>query len=826
MEGKAKVGVYVCHCGLNIAGVVNCEEVAEFASKLPDVTVARDERYMCADPGQELIKRDIKELGLNRVVVAACSPRMHEPTFRTCVSDAGLNPYLFEMANIREHCTWCHPHDPEASLQKAKDLVETAVAKARNLQPLEVLEVPVTQRALVIGGGVAGIHAALDLGDMGYEVYLVEREPTIGGWMALLDKTFPTLDCSICILGPKMVEVARHPNIKLLTYSEVREVEGYVGNFRVKILRKPRYVDIEKCNACGECVKVCPVEVPDKYNLGLGWRKAIYIPYPQAVPASYVLDVENCLGLVPLACTKCKEACDESGAGAINFDASPENLELEVGVIIVATGYSPYDPSEVKEYGYGVYPNVLTCIELERLINAAGPTGGNVIRPSDGRNPKRVAFIQCVGSRDERRNIYCSGFCCMYTIKNAILLKEHHPDVDIHIFYMDIRAAHKGYEEFYQRAREEGITFIRGRPAEIAEDPQTKNLIVYSENLLTGRPMELEVDMVVLSTAAVPNPGTEDLMRTLNIATDPSGFFMESHPKLKPIDAATDGVFLCGSAQGPKDIPYSVSQGSAVASRSARILSRDRWEIEPIVAYVDAERCLNVKAKCEICVTRCPYGAISVEPGQPSRVSPAKCHGCGTCVADCPGNAITQMHFTDTQIISQIHAVLRENPEEKIVGFLCNWCSYAGADLAGTSRLEYPANVRAIRVMCSGRVDKDFVLEAFRRGAGMVLVSGCRLTELGSDCHYISGNVHAERRIKTLSKLIERMGISPQRLRLEWISASEGDKYASVVREMTEQLRAMGVDRIREENEKARPQLDRMLKHLPKIEMEQPVAGG
>ncbi len=560
--------------------------------------------------------------------------------------------------------------------------------------------------------------------------------------------------------------------------------------------------------------------MPDRYSLNLGWRKAIYIPYPQAIPASYVLDDENCLGLVPLACSKCRVACDESGAEAINFDARPEIIEVEVGTIIVATGYAPYDPLEVKEYGYGVYPNVLTCIELERLINAAGPTGGNVVRPSDRRTPKKVAFIQCVGSRDERRNIYCSGFCCMYTIKNAILLKDHYPDIDIHIFYMDIRAAQKGYEEFYQRAREEGITFIRGRPSEIAEDPETKNLIIYSENLLTGRPMELEVDAVVLSTAAVPNPGTEELMRTLNISTDPSGFFMESHPKLKPIDTATDGVFLCGSAQGPKDIPYSVAQGSAVAARAARILSKDRWEIEPIVAYVDPEKCLNVKAKCEICVTRCPYGAITVEPEQSSKISPAKCHGCGTCVADCPGNAITQMHFTDIQIISQIHDLLKEKPEEKILGFLCNWCSYAGADLAGMSRFEYPPNVRPIKVMCSGRVDRDFVLEAFRKGAGMVLVSGCRLTDLGSDCHYISGNVHAKKRIETLSRVIENMGISPHRLRLEWVSAAEGEKYSQIIKEMTKQLETMGVDKIKEENARTKPRLEKMLRHLPAVEVE------
>ena len=804
-EDKARLGVYVCHCGLNIAGVIDCDKVANFAAKLPDVVVARDNRYMCADPGQEMIKKDIKELGLNRVIVAACSPRLHEPTFRRCIKEAGLNPYLFEMANIREHCTWCHSRDPVMAFEKAKDLIKTAVSKARYLRPLEVMEVPVTKRALVIGGGVAGIHAALDLADMDFEVYLVERELSIGGRMAQLDKTFPTLDCSICILGPKMVDAGRHPNIKLLSYAEVEKVDGFIGNFHVKIVKKPRYVIEDKCNGCGECVKACPIDVPNEFDEGLGPRKAIYVPFPQAVPLKYAIDKDRCI-----ECYKCVDACGEREA--IDLSMKPEEIELDVGTIVVATGYDLLDPSEIKEYG--AYDNVINSLELERLINAAGPTGGKVVRPSDSKKPHRVAFIQCVGSRDERAKIYCSGFCCMYTIKNAILLKEKYPDIEIYIFYMDMRTWFKGYEEFYRRARGEGITFIRGRPAEISEDPITGNLTISAENTSTGELVDLEVDMVVLSPAAVPRIGMDKLGRTLTITTDPSGFFMESHPKLKPIDTATEGIFLCGAAQGPKDIPYSVAQGSAAAARAARILARGKWEIEPIVAYVYEERCQNTSVKCGICTTRCPFGAIVAELNQPAKVISAKCHGCGTCVADCPTNALTQMHFTDAQIFSQIHAILEEEPEKKILGFLCNWCSYAGADLAGTSRFEYPPNIRAIRVMCSGRVDRDFILEAFRKGVGMVLVSGCRLSEQSSDCHYISGNRHTEKRVKALFSVLEKIGISPQRLRLEWVSAAEGEKYAQIVKEMAEQLVALGLEKIKEENAKAKPFLDRMLKKL------------
>jgi len=602
-----------------------------------------------------------------------------------------------------------------------------------------------------------------------------------------------------------MVDVAQHPNIELISYAEVKRVEGYIGNFKVIVVKKPRYLIEEDCNGCGECAKVCPVEVPNEFDENLGFHKAIYIPFPQAIPLKYTIDRDACI-----ECNKCVEACQEQGREAIDFNMKEEEVQLEVGTIIVASGYDLYDPGRVKAYGYGLYDNVFTALELERMVSAAGPTQGHVIRFSDRKVPESAAFITCVGSRDEKTNIWCSGFCCMYTLKNALLLREHYPDMRLYVLFMDLRASFKGYEEFYRRAREEEILFLRGRPTEIYEEPKTKNLLISMENLSTGEPMDLEVEMVVLSPAAVPTAGTEELARTLTVSRDASGFFMEAHPKLKPIDSATDGIFFCGSAQGPKDIPYSVAQGSAAASRAARIMVKNEWDIEPIVAFVDTEMCRNTKVKCGICTTKCPYGAIPAEEGEAAVVNTAKCHGCGTCVADCPSNAITQMHFTEAQIIAQIHAALEERPEEKIIGFLCNWCSYGAADLAGTSRFEYPPEIRVIRVMCSGRIDRDFVLEAFRKGAGMVMVSGCRF----GDCHYISGNYNAESRIKPIFKILPRFGISPERLRLEWFSAAEAGFYVNLVKEMDETLRKLGTERIRGENEKARPFLDRMLSHI------------
>ena len=801
-EERPRIGVFVCHCGLNIAGVIDVKEVIEYAKTLPDVVYTKDNRYTCADPGQDEIRKAIEEHNLNRVVVAACSPRMHEPTFRKTVADVNLNPYLFEMANIREFSSWCHPNAPKDATEKAKEIVKMAVAKARLLEPLKEIEVPVTNKALVVGGGIAGINSALDLAEMGFKVYLVEKTESIGGHMAQLDKTFPTLDCSICIEGPKMVDVGRHPNIETISYADVTEVSGFVGNFKVKIKKKPRYVIQEDCTGCGECKDVCPIEYPNEWDMNMGVRKAISVPFEQAVPLVYTINLDHCI-----ECYKCMDAC--GARQAINFDQKEEEIEIEVGAIIVATGFDVYLPYDDPLYGYGRYDNVITAMEFERLILAAGPTGGKVIRASDGKKPHSVAFIQCVGSRNLNKFEYCSGFCCMYALKDAILLKEKYKDeVDVYILYMDMRTHFKGYEEFYRRARDLGVIFIRGRGGHVVEDSKTRNLLIRAEDMTLGQPIELPAEMVVLCTAAIPQSDAGDMARILNISRGADGFFMESHPKLKPVDTPADGVFLAGACQGPKDIPYSVAQGSAAAARAATILSKEKWKIEPIVAVVDPEKCRNTRVKCGICVKACPYGAIEANEGEAAKVRTATCHGCGTCVAECPADAIQQKHFTDDQIFAQIRTALEKDPEKKILGFLCNWCCYAGADLAGTSRFEYPPLMRPIRIMCSGRVDRDFVLEAFRLGAGMVMVGACHLPY---DCHYISGNWKMKARMDALSPMLQKLGLSPQRFRVEYVSAAEGLKFAELMKEMATQLDELGLKRIKEENAKLKPIFDRML---------------
>ena len=804
---EPRIGVFICHCGLNIAGVLDIKELIEYAKTLPNVVYVKDNRYTCADPGQEEIRKGIKEHKLNRVIVAACSPRMHEPTFRRTVSDVNLNPFLFEMANIREFSSWCHPSTPKEATEKAKDLIKMAVAKSRLLHPLQTIEVPVTNKALVIGGGIAGMNSALDLAEMGFKVYLLEKSESIGGHMAQLDKTFPTLDCSICIEGPKMVDVGRHPNIQIIANADLVNASGFIGNFKVKIRKNPRFVIPENCTGCGECKEACPIEYPNDWDMSLGVRKAISVPFDQAVPLVYTINKDYCI-----ECYKCVDAC--GARQAINFEQQPEEIEIDVGAIVVATGYDVYMPYDNPLLGYGKYANVITSLEFERLILAAGPTGGKVVRASDGQKPHSVAFIQCVGSRDKNKYPYCSNFCCMYTLKHVVQLKEKYKqDVEVYVFYMDMRSNFKGYEEFYDRARESGVNFVRGRVSKILEVPETKNLLIHAEDMTLGQPIEVEAEMVVLATAAIPKKGTDEIARILNVTRGADGFFMESHPKLKPIDAPTDGVFFAGACQGLKDIPYSVSQGSGAASRAATVLSKPKWKIEPIVSVIDATKCRNVNSKCGICAERCPYGSIKVEEKKAAEVITAMCHGCGTCVAECPADAITQMHFTDAQIFAQIRVALETNPEEKILAFLCNWCSYAGADLAGTSRFEYPPIIRPIRVMCSGRVDRDFILEALRLGAGMVLVGACHLPY---DCHYISGNWKMKARMDALAPMLNKLGLSPERFRVEYVSAAEGVKFAEVIREMTAQMQALGKDKIKAENEKLRPILDNMLKRKEK----------
>jgi heterodisulfide reductase subunit A len=656
--GDIRIGVYVCHCGSNIAGTVDVVEVARWAGEtLKDqgVVVSREYRFMCSSPGQDLITQDIHDLGLNRIVVAACSPHLHESTFRTATARAGLNPYLCELVSIREQDSWVHS-DKAAATAKAKAILAGGVERVRRNNPLDPIVVDINPATLVVGGGIAGIQAALEIADAGFHVYLVEKEPSIGGHMAQFDKTFPTLDCAACILTPRMVSAGTHPNITLLTYSEVTHVEGYVGNFTVTIRKKARYVDEEACNGCGVCQEKCPKKVIDEvYEAGLGYRKAIYTPFAQAVPRTPVIDRENCTYYEKGTCKACEKFCESN---AIRFDQEDTTLRVDVGNIIIATGYDIFDAREIAQYGYGRLPNVFTSLEFERLSNSAGPTNGRVVLRDGVTEPKTVGVIHCVGSRDRNFNNYCSAICCMQSLKFAHLVKEH-TGATVYNFYIDMRTAAKGYDEFYQRVLEEGTLFVRGKPAEVTEagrlPGEEGKLIVQVEDTLAGRQRRIPVDMVILSVGLQPRADARELATRFGISCSFDGWAIEKHPKLDPVATMTEGVFIAGCVSGPKDIPSSVAQGAAAAARVLGRIQEKQISLEPIKASVHPEKCSG----CRICNGLCPYNAIAFdEHDMVTSINAAMCQGCGTCIAACPAGAITGTGFSDEQILAQIEGLL------------------------------------------------------------------------------------------------------------------------------------------------------------------------
>lgn len=654
-SNDTRIGVYVCHCGANIASVIDVKALADYAASLPGVVVARDYKYMCSDPGQDLLKKDISAHGLNRIVVAACSPHLHEHTFRSAAEAGGINPYFVQMVNVREHGSWVH-EDKAAADARARDQVRAAVRRVALHKPLERREVPIHPDALVVGGGIAGIHAALTLANAGKHVYLVEREATIGGHMAMFDKTFPTLDCAACILTPKMTAVKSHPNITLWTMSDVVKVEGYVGNFRVTVRRRPRYIVEELCIGCQECIEACVFKegkAPDEFNLGLSKRKPVYLPFPQAVPQVVLIDPDTCIEFKTGKCKKtCIEACGDRQA--IDFHQQERLETIDVGAVILATGYQIFDARRLPYYGYGIYPNVYTALEVERLINAAGPTGGEIIL-RDGRKPKTVGIIHCIGSRDENTNRYCSRVCCMYSLKLAHLIKEK-TGAEIYESYIDIRAPGKGFEEFYNRVAEEGTLFVRGKVADVypAEDG-TGRLIMQAEDTLLGVVRKIPVDMVVLAVGLEARSDATEVRRMFNITCAKEGFFLERHPKLAPVNTFTDGIFLAGCCQGPKDIPDTVAQAGAAAAEALALIDSKVVELEPNTAYVSEEDCCG----CKTCVPLCPYGAISFrEEERKAAINEVLCKGCGVCVAACPSGSIRQNLFEDEEIFEEIMGVL------------------------------------------------------------------------------------------------------------------------------------------------------------------------
>jgi len=770
-----KIGLFICDCGKNISGVIDNKYLIEHFSKFPNVEVIGDQ-YLCSESGLNKITAEIKEKQLDRIVIAACSFKLHGSLFQKTIEKAGINRFLVSFANIREQNSWVHSDAPEKATQKAIDQIEMALERVKLLQPLQVQTSRVLPSALVIGGGIAGIKAAMVIANAGFKVYLVERDATIGGHMALFDKTFPTLDCSICILGPLMSEVKEHPNIELLTYSEIESVSGNVGEFIITIKKKPRFIIEDKCVGCFDiCRSVCPIDVKNSFYP----RKAIDVPYPQAIPLFPNILEEYCVG-----CKACAQACDRD---AIDFNQKPTYMTIKVGAIIVATGFKTFDPTILGELGYSRYQDVITTMEMERLLNNDGPTKGHVVRPSNGLPPKKVSFILCVGSRNKKINReYCSQVCCNVAIKQAVLIKKEHPEMEINIYYNDIRTVGKNCEEFYNRARENfGIRFIKSNVSSVLKSDDSDNLLIRGEDIIEDAIFENKTDLVILAVGIEPPENTDKLSQMLNISQDPNGFLLERHLKMHPSETAVNGIYIAGAIQGPKDIPNSIAQAESAASKVVSLISKGVVELDPFIVYYDESKC----DLCRLCENICGFNAIKIE-NQKLYLKQINCVGCGACTAMCPNDALYIPGFTKEQISAQIKAVLSKEKKEfpLIIAFLCNWCAYAGADLAGTSKLLYPTNVRPIHVMCTAMLNPVLVFESLFRGADGVLIAGC----YEQDCHYKTGFIKAKTRYESIKEMVGELGINEKRVKIVSVSAGEGEKFAQVVKDFTKELVKLG----------------------------------
>jgi heterodisulfide reductase subunit A len=775
---KNRVAVFLCKCGSNIAGPIDIEDLKEQVESR-GVAVVEVNDHLCSEHGVQELTLAIRKSGADRVVIAGCTPLLHKELFSDAVRQAGIDPGHLHIANIREQCSWVHSDDREAATSKAATIIDIGLAEVGYSNPTKTFEMPVIQRAMVIGGGVAGITAALELADQGIETVLVEKEAFLGGHMAKWDKLFPTFDCSICILGPMMARVADHSNIRLMTLTDIKDIKGSTGRYSVTLIQNPRYVSTELCTGCNRCVEVCPIDVVDEYNYGLGTRKAIVRHSLDAVPIAPYIDMDNCVG-----CQSCSGVCE---AKAIVYDDCQKTETIEVGAIVVATGFLPFDATAVEELGYGENPDVITSVELERLINPSGPTGGRLIRPSDGTTPKTIVFINCVGSRTMRFNRpYCSRACCAESVKQSVQVKEHYPDCETYVFYTDIRTVGKGHEELYIRAGNEyGVHFVRGAVGEVIYDPVKCTTNIRAEDTLLKRMLDLEVDLVVLMVGMDPAPSNKRLSKLLKIPLDENGFFLEQHPKLNLSGTASKGIFLAGVSQAPKDISDTVAHAGLAASKVKTLLTNSTIVTDLSVPTINHDICIN----CLQCIQVCSPNAIRSNNGEKPIINQAACRGCGACVAACPTGALDLPSLTTTQLIEATKSAARfSGSKPTIIGYLCRWCAYAAADRAGMTRMTYPSNIVPIQVTCTGRLDTDILLTAFEEGADGVAVIGCHV----QDCHYRSGALHAQERTDNLRTVLEAAGIDGRRLYFGSVSASEAGQYTKQVTDFISSIVSLG----------------------------------
>ncbi|MCW4053441.1 MAG: hydrogenase iron-sulfur subunit [Candidatus Bathyarchaeota archaeon] len=796
---KVKVGVFLSDCGKQLSEILDFEALTNYVKRVSGVVLVGRGSEFWRGKGLQTIMDAVKGGKINRVVVAESLPKLSEVNIVQAVEEAGLNPYLVEVIDLKDHCAWPHRETPSEATEKAKAMLLSAIERAKLLEPIEKLEFPTLKSALVIGGGIAGMQTAVDLTDLGFQVNLIEKAPFLGGLAARAGRFFPTDDCAICIQSPASdVKTITHtsrkcvyrsgfseiPNLNILTNSKVVGVEGVPGNYNVTIEKKPTYVDELKCVACDLCTTVCPVEVPDEHNAKLKTRKAIYMRVPNVHPPVYVIDESVCKFH---DCAKCVKVCPTN---AVRLDQKSKQEILNVGSIIVATGFQEWDSSSIKEYHYDDYPDVITNLELARMIDGFGPTGGVVIRPSDRKPAKKIVMVQCVGSRDRRWNAYCSSICCMISLKHASLIKTAYPNTDVTICYIDIRTTGREHEDYYERAREMGVKFVKGRPSEISRDPETNKLIVDVEDELLKRLLELEADLVVLAPAMVPAEGTKELAELLGIELGEDGFFKEYNAKLRPTETKLRGIYLCGGATYPKDAPTTSLLAHSAAVKAAKFLTAGKIVKDQRTAEINEEYC----GDCEFCPVTCPYAAISLEPTTEdhfvARVSDLLCEGCGVCVGTCPLNAIELRHSRPNQMHAQMKALMSINGTSKplVLAICCSECGHTAVDSSGMAMMQYPANIRVMKVPCTGILQVHQFLEAFKAGAQGVMVVGCK----SDGCHYEIGVQKAEKKVELARILLKELGIAPKRLAMFNMVFIEGDKFAEAAQMMTERLEKLG----------------------------------
>ncbi len=796
---ETKVGVFLSDCGNQLSEILDFDSLTSYVKDVSGVALVERGSEFWRGEGLKTLVNAVKNGKINRIVVAESLPKLSEVNIVEAVEEAGFNPYLVEVIDLKDHCAWPHRETPSEATEKAKAMLLAGIERAKLLEPIERLEFPALKSALVIGGGIAGMQAAVDLADLGFEVNLIEKAPFLGGLAARAGRFFPTDDCAICIQSPASdVKTITHtsrkcvyrsgfseiPKLNILTNSKVVGVEGGPGNYKVTVEKNPRYVNELKCVRCDLCTAVCPVEVPDEYNAKLGTRKAIYMNTPSIYPPVYVIDEGVCKFH---DCAKCAEVCPTD---AIELDQKSERVTLNVGSIIVATGFQEFDSSVIKEYHYGDYPDVITNLELARMIDGFGPTAGVIIRPSDGEPAKKIVMIQCVGSRDRRYNPYCSSICCMISLKHAMLIKSAYPDTDITLCYIDIRTTGREHEDYYERAREMGVKFVKGRPTEISRDPETNRLIVDVEDTLLKRFLDLEADLVVLAPAMVPAEGTRELADILGLELDQDGFFKEYNAKLRPTETKLRGIYLCGGATFPKDAPTTSLHAHSAAVKAAKFLTSGKIVKDQRTAVVDEDYC----GDCEFCPVTCPYGAISLVPTTEghfvARISDLLCEGCGICVGTCPVNAIELRHSRPNQMLAQMEALTSINgtPKPLVLAICCAECGHTAVDSSGMAMMRYPANVRVMKVPCTGILQVHQFLEAFKAGAEGVMVVGCK----SDGCHYEVGSQKAEKKVELARILLKEYGIEPERLEMFNMVFIEGDKFAEAAQTMTERLEKLG----------------------------------